>query len=98
VNITLSELAVTELKEISNFYVSSGGTKLGIAFASEFQVTATLVAQNPLIGRKLKSGTRWFALRRFPYKLIYLASAAEILVIAVAHERRKPNYWRKSTA
>jgi toxin ParE1/3/4 len=32
-------------------------------------------------------------LRRFPYKVIYEVDDDEIVVLAVAHARRKPNYW-----
>ena len=29
----------------------------------------------------------------FPFRLIYLVEDAEIVVVAFAHERRKPGYW-----
>lgn len=32
-------------------------------------------------------------LRRFPYKIIYEVRASEVLVVAIAHVRRKPSYW-----
>lgn len=32
-------------------------------------------------------------LRRFPYKVIYEVTGTEVVVLAVAHGRRKPNYW-----
>jgi hypothetical protein len=37
---------------------------------------------------------RRILLDRFPYSVIYRASADEILIIAVAHLRRRPGYWR----
>jgi toxin ParE1/3/4 len=98
VKITLSELAAEEFERIAYFYRSNRDAKLSLAFIAELETTAELIAKNPLIGRKSKSETRWFALRRFPYKLIYLSRADEIIVIAIAHERRKPNYWLKSMA
>jgi hypothetical protein len=33
-------------------------------------------------------------LRRFPYGVIYHADEMEILVVAVAHAHRRPDYWR----
>lgn len=30
----------------------------------------------------------------FPHRLIYLAAQNEIYVVAVAHEKREPGYWR----
>jgi len=34
-------------------------------------------------------------LHRFPYSVIYTQDGADILVLAVAHQHRKPGYWRK---
>ena len=31
---------------------------------------------------------------RFPYRVVFLETEPEILVVAVAHERRRPGYWR----
>jgi plasmid stabilization system protein ParE len=33
-------------------------------------------------------------LRRFPYLIIYEVRHADVLVLAVAHAKRRPNYWR----
>lgn len=32
-------------------------------------------------------------IERFPYYLAYISSEEGLLVLAVAHERRKPRYW-----
>lgn len=38
---------------------------------------------------------KWFVLSRFPFALVYLArSEAEVVVVAVAHTKRRPGYWR----
>jgi toxin ParE1/3/4 len=41
------------------------------------------------------SGTRRYILYRFPFSIIYLETFDAIQVIAVAHHRRKPGYWRQ---
>ena len=33
-------------------------------------------------------------LRRFPYWLVILERGGELIVLAVAHTRRRPGYWR----
>jgi len=38
--------------------------------------------------------TRRFLLRRFPYLVVYRETSQTIQVIAVAHGRRRPGYWR----
>jgi plasmid stabilization system protein ParE len=38
---------------------------------------------------------RQYFLRRFPYTVIYEVRPDEALVLAVAHARRRPNYWKR---
>jgi len=50
-------------------------------------------AQTPL------GGTGAFAFRQatvhgFPYRVVFLEQDTEILIVAVAHERQRPFYWR----
>jgi plasmid stabilization system protein ParE len=40
-------------------------------------------------------GTRKFVLRRFPFAIIYRDLPDRIQVLAVAHGRRRPGYWKK---
>lgn len=44
----------------------------------------------PFIG-----GTRRYVLPTFPYSLVYFVENDTVNVVAVAHEKRKPGYWRK---
>lgn len=39
-------------------------------------------------------GRRRMVLRRFPYLVVFRETAAGVEKIAVAHERRRPGYWR----
>jgi plasmid stabilization system protein ParE len=39
-------------------------------------------------------GARRMLLRRFPYLVIFRETAGGVEVIAVAHGRRRPGYWR----
>ncbi len=38
--------------------------------------------------------TRRYLLHRFPYMVVYRATETGVQVIAVAHARRKPSYWK----
>ena len=38
---------------------------------------------------------RALILKRFPYSIIFRVEEQEIVVIAVAHAKRRPRYWRK---
>ena len=39
-------------------------------------------------------GTRRMVLRRFPYLIVFRETTAGVEIIAVAHGRRRPGYWR----
>jgi len=39
-------------------------------------------------------GTKRYLFRRFPYGVIYRVIETAIQVLAVAHGRRRPGYWR----
>jgi toxin ParE1/3/4 len=39
-------------------------------------------------------GTRRFVLHRFPFSVVYLDEADELNIVAVAHNKRKPGYWK----
>lgn len=38
---------------------------------------------------------RFYKLHRYPYLLYYRSDVLGVAVVAVAHERRKPGYWKK---
>ena len=38
-------------------------------------------------------GTRKLVLERFPFNIFYLSSESEIVIVAVAHQKRRPGYW-----
>ncbi|HLW88557.1 MAG TPA: type II toxin-antitoxin system RelE/ParE family toxin [Terriglobales bacterium] len=40
-------------------------------------------------------GTRRFVLQRFPFSVIYLDDPDEVVIVAVAHGKRKPGYWKR---
>jgi hypothetical protein len=39
--------------------------------------------------------TRRYLLKRFPFAVIYLTSEKKIQIVAVAHCKRKPGYWKE---
>jgi hypothetical protein len=40
-------------------------------------------------------GLRYVVVPNFPYKLIFRVEAEIVWVYAVAHDKRRPGYWRK---
>ncbi len=50
------------------------------------------VAQ-PEQGAPRSRNTRRLRVKGFPFSMIYRASDQEVLIVAVADSRRKPDYW-----
>ena len=67
---------------------------LGGRFGAEVKRVTDLLLEYPDIGKEVGYGRRKFSLHRFLFTLIYAPSPEVLHVLAVAHERRRPNYWR----
>lgn len=70
---------------------------LGLEFAAEVQVAVAFAFSHPEAGEQIADGFRRIVVRRFPYSVIYRAKGNRIYIIAVAHQRRHPNYWNDRT-
>jgi plasmid stabilization system protein ParE len=92
--LVIAPAALAELHAATSFYNSSAGPNLGRLFVSEFERTANLLLANPGLGTMIRGTLRRTPLRRFPYNLIYQATADELRILALAHQRRRPGYWR----
>jgi plasmid stabilization system protein ParE len=86
--------AGAELEEAAVFY-ETRMAGLGKSFAAEVERTISLVRQFPEAGTAEGTGHRRVLVARFPYSLVYRQVADAIVVIAVAHQRRRPGYWRR---
>ncbi|RFO97755.1 plasmid stabilization protein [Rhodoferax lacus] len=92
-SVRLLEPAQAELDEAIDWYeVQAPG--LGDAFLIETLKTIQLIEQFPTAWHPLTAQIRRCRLRRFPYSVIYTRDGSELLVLAIAHQRRKPNYWQ----
>ena len=66
---------------------------LGRRFYAEVRRTENLIARFPESSQELSPGLRKRALRTFPFSLIYSIEKDGLLILAVAHQRRRPGYW-----
>jgi plasmid stabilization system protein ParE len=53
------------------------------------------ICEAPLRWPKYLHGTRRFLLHRFPFSVIYLDEVDAVVIVAVAHNKRKPDYWKQ---
>jgi len=86
--------AETELFEVARYYEEQA-PGLGEEFLAEIERVFTVLKAHPEIGTPAESGTRRAFTRRFPYAVVYLPESSRIVVVAVAHFHRRPDYWRR---
>jgi plasmid stabilization system protein ParE len=66
---------------------------LGKQFRRETKATVSRIARAPQAFSVLRDDIRCHMLHRFPYGLLYQVHADHILVVAVMHLHREPDYW-----
>jgi plasmid stabilization system protein ParE len=86
--------ADAELEEASLFY-ESRMAGLGKFFAAEVERTISLVREFPEAGSPVAPALRRVVIARFPYSVVYRQEPGAIVIVAVAHQRRRPGYWRR---
>ena len=68
---------------------------LGRRFFIAMKTAVQHISKNPLLYRIRKAPFRRYRLSRFPYSIIYAIEPERIYIIALAHDKRKPEYWLK---
>ena len=64
------------------------------AFREELRHAVDAVAQNPLMWPRHGRRTRRYVFPLYPFSLVYRIQGDDVEVMAVAHGRRRPGYWR----
>jgi plasmid stabilization system protein ParE len=91
--VVIHEAAEVEINEAADFYdIRSSG--LGSAFLDEVQYAIGRIAEFPEVAPLIRGRVRKGHIARFPYSLIYSVRPTEIRILAVAHQKRRPFYWR----
>ena len=67
---------------------------MGLDLGLEIQRSLELVARYPGLWPRIDSACRRCLVKRFPYGLIYVEEEEHILVLAVMHLHRHPDYWK----
>ena len=67
---------------------------LGIRFRTEIEISCTAIVQFPLLWRERPGGWRRVNLPGFPYYIADVIRDELILVTAIAHAKRDPDYWK----
>jgi toxin ParE2 len=85
--------AQQELEEAAEWYAAIRPA-LAAEFLAEFDHGIRMIVQAPNAWHPVDPNLRRYRLDRFPYGIIYHPGATEIVVIAIGHLHRQPDYWR----
>lgn len=67
------------------------------AFVDELERGVAAIQEAPHRWPVFEGTFRRFLLRRFPFYIVYRETDESIEIVAVAHGRRRPGYWRART-
>lgn len=84
--------AVEEYDEAVNYYTTIS-PPLAARLIEEVEHCIERIGQHPLQGREVRPEIRAVGTRVFPYQLVYMIEADAATILAVAHEKREPEYW-----
>jgi plasmid stabilization system protein ParE len=95
---TIHYLLEAELEILAAiFFYKERAGDLALDFYSEFKKSCEEIATFPEFWGSVGSGYRRKLLSRYPYGIIYRIEEEEILIIALAHTSRRPEYWKDRT-
>ena len=53
------------------------------------------LAASPIVNVPVSIGARRILVKRFPYSIVFIEHVEDLWVVAFAHHRRRPGYWRE---
>ena len=91
-----SEPASEELAAAVRWYEFQR-TGLGSEFLEAVIAAVSQIESNPEIGIPVRDDprTRRLLMVRFPFQVVYRLRGPEIVIVAFAHAKRRPGYWRQ---
>ncbi len=93
-NVIIRPEAENDLKEAFSWYEDK---RLGLGYDYLLQVDAGIrfIERNPEVHPLEYKRTRRHLIKRFPYKIIYLFENEKVIVLAVIHGKRSPEFIKK---
>lgn len=91
----ISRKAHLEYLEETAFYFERGGADLGGRFRASIQRALEVIREAPgRFPRCAGPDYRCVLVKGFPFTVIYRDLPNQIRVLAIAHHKRRPGYWR----
>jgi plasmid stabilization system protein ParE len=87
------EQAVIEAEAAARWYAERSATAAA-RFSTELDEAEAAILERPEAWPPGEEGTRRYLLRRFPFSVVYHVEKSRVLIVAIAHGRRRPGYWK----
>jgi len=75
-------------------WYSERSVQAAVGFGNAIDAALAAVAANPERFAAVDDLHRECPVRRYPFRIVYRVAENRILVVAVAHAKRRPGYWR----
>jgi plasmid stabilization system protein ParE len=75
-------------------YYESQRAGLGRRFGKAFDAAIRKILDQPTSWAFLDPPCQLYRLKKFPYGIVYEALEDEVIILAVMHLHREPDYWR----
>ena len=85
--------AMVEFREAVAYYEGKQ-RGLGKRFATEIQKACAMILEHPLMWRERVGGFRRLNCPVFPHYIAYVIRGETVVIAAVAHGSRYPDYWK----
>lgn len=84
--------AEAELLEAMSYYLAIR-PELGTRFEQAVAEAITSAVAHPERGAPRSKSTRRWLVKGFPFAIVYRANESGLLIVAVAHQRKRPAFW-----
>lgn len=91
--IELDPAAIQEAQAAYRWYAERSGSAAA-GLEQEIEAAIDAIRESPARWSQYVHGTRRFLLRRFPFMIVYRELGDVVQVVAVAHAKRRPGYWK----
>jgi toxin ParE1/3/4 len=92
-SVRIHPAALEEAEAATEWYERRSSRAAGL-FLDELDLAVDRIRDNPGQFPVYGFGTRKLVFQRFPYLVVFRETSAGVEIIAVAHGRRRPSYWR----
>jgi toxin ParE1/3/4 len=94
VKFVVSEEADAERAAVVDYYLAQDAPQAALRFDIAVDQAFALIRALPHTYRHRYSDEQVVDLKRFPYAVVYYLTEDTITIIAIAHHKRLPAYWR----